>query len=138
MILFEASTINILLALALGLASVTPSCGITFKYCPDNSRDIIYHCNIFIVQATVIFLLHINSKINKLLCLRSHHSFANGGSSVAEPFTINSAIGGSNPVAHSAMGEYDRERNVSYHSKAAAFAVSTDDYILLRFSIIKF
>jgi hypothetical protein len=92
----------------------------------------------FIVHATVIFLLHINSKINKLLCLRSHHSFDNGGSSVAEPFTINSAIGGSNPVAHSAMGDYGREKKVSYQSKAAAFAVSTDDCILLRFFFMKF
>jgi hypothetical protein len=92
----------------------------------------------FIVQATVIFLLHINSKINKLLCLRSHHSFANGGNSVAEPFTFNSAIGGSNPVAHSVVKDNDRERKVSYHSKAAAFAVSTDDYILLRFFFMKF
>ncbi len=92
----------------------------------------------FIVHATVIFLLHINSKINKLLCLRSHHSFDNGGNSVAEPFTFNSAIEGSNPVARSVVGEYDREKKVSYHSKAAAFAVFTDDCILLRFFFMKF
>jgi len=64
----------------------------------------------FIVHATVIFLLHINSKINKLLCLRSHHSFDNGGNSVADHLTINPEIEGSNPVARSAMGEYDREK----------------------------
>ncbi len=35
--------------------SDVPSCGITYDHYSDNSRGVIYNCNIFVVHATDVF-----------------------------------------------------------------------------------